>query len=101
MLKEFKKPPKLLIEVTTTTRQFCSKKGMVWQMNFLVKIVDFNNNVFYATPGDRCGCRTLGARDKAEKFTIKKAALDTIVRMKRMQEMRNYVYHIEQVNEPV
>lgn len=70
-------------------------------MNFLVKIVDFNNNVFYATPGDRCGCRTLGARDKAEKFTIKKAALDTIVKMKRIQEMRNYVYHIEQVNDPV
>ncbi len=69
-------------------------------MNFLVKIVDFNNNVFYATPGDQNGLTRLGARDKAEKFTIKKAALDTIIRMKRLQEMRNYVYHIEQVNDP-
>ena len=70
-------------------------------MNFLVKIVDLNNNVFYATPGDHCGCVSLGARDKAEKFSIKKAALDTILKMKRMQKMRNYVYHIEQVNDPM
>ncbi|MCL6589278.1 MAG: hypothetical protein K6U80_04915 [Firmicutes bacterium] len=69
-------------------------------MNFLVKIVDFNNNVFYATPGGQNGLKKLGTKDKAEKFTIKKAALDTIVKMKRTQELKNYVYHIEQVNDP-
>jgi len=70
-------------------------------MNYLVKIVDFKNNIFYATPGDLKGCRYLGAKDKAEKFKMKKAAVDTIVKMKKVQEMRNYVYHIEQVEDSI
>lgn len=66
-------------------------------MNFLVKMVDFSNNVFYVTPGDHHDPQCLGAKEKAEKFKIKKAAVDTIVKMKKIQDMRNYVYHIEQV----
>lgn len=70
-------------------------------MNYLVKIVDFKNNIFYATPGDHRGFRCLDAKEKAEKFKLKKAAVDTIVKMKKVQEMRNYVYHIEQVDDSV
>lgn len=66
-------------------------------MNFLVKMVDMNNKVYYVTPGDHQDPKCLGARERAEKFTMKKAAVDTIVKMKKIQDMRNYVYHIEQV----
>lgn len=66
-------------------------------MNFLVKMVDFNNNVFYVTPGDHNNAQCLGVKEKAEKFQIKKAAVDTIVKMKRIHDMQDYVYHIEQV----
>jgi hypothetical protein len=65
-------------------------------MNFLVKVVDFKNNIFYATPVDPQGLRNLSSKDKAEVFKLKKNALETIVKMKQGQEMRNYVYHIEQ-----
>jgi hypothetical protein len=65
-------------------------------MNFLVKVVDFKNNIFYATPIDPQGLRNLGSKDKAEIFKLKKNALETIVKMKQIQELKNYVYHIEQ-----
>ena len=67
-------------------------------MNFLVKAIDFKNNIFYASPADPQGLRNLGSRDKAERFKLKKNALDTIVKMKQVQDMRNYVYHIEQTD---
>jgi hypothetical protein len=63
-----------------------------------VKAVDFKNNVFYATPPDPQGLRTLGSKDKAEVFKLKKNALDTIIKMKQGQDMKNYVYHIEQTD---
>jgi hypothetical protein len=66
-------------------------------MNFLVKVVDFKNNIFYATPVDPQGLRNLGSKDKAEIFKLKKNALETIVKMKQIQELKNYVYHIEQM----
>jgi hypothetical protein len=72
-------------------------KGLIEPMNFLVKVVDFKNNIFYATPVDQQGLRVLGSKDKAEIFKLKKNALETIVKMKQIQEMKNYVYHIEQM----
>jgi hypothetical protein len=71
---------------------------MMDRMNFLVKAVDFKNNVFYATPPDPQGLRNLSSKDKAEVFKLKKNALDTIVKMKQVQDMRNFVYHIEQID---
>jgi hypothetical protein len=65
-------------------------------VNFLVKVVDFKNNIFYATPVDPEGLRTLGSKDKAEVFKLKKNALETVVKMKQIPELKNYVYHIEQ-----
>jgi hypothetical protein len=67
-------------------------------MNFLVKAIDFKNNIFYATPVDQQGLRYLATKDKAEIFKLKKNALETIVKMKQIQDMKNYVYHIEQTD---
>jgi hypothetical protein len=67
-------------------------------MNFLVKVMDFKNNIFYASPVDPQGLRNLGSKDKAEVFKLKKNALETIVKMKQGQEMRNYVYYIEHID---
>lgn len=66
-------------------------------MNFLVKVVDFKNNIFYAAPVDPQGLRNLSSKDKAEIFKLKKNALETIAKMKQIQELKNYVYHIEQM----
>ena len=67
-------------------------------MNFLIKAIDFKNNIFYATPEDPQGLRHLSARDKAEIFKMKNQALKTIVSMKQTPEMRNYVFHIEGID---
>lgn len=67
-------------------------------MNYLVKIVDFQNNVFYATPGEQPGIKYLGGKEKAEVFPIKKVAVNIAVKMKQLPEMRNFIYHIEQID---
>lgn len=99
LLIKIKNLPKIILVhfIERSINWFLIQKGMIGRMNYLVKMVDVNNKIYYVTPGDHQDPKCLGAREKAEKFTMKKAAVDVIVKMKRIQDMRNYVYHIEQV----